>query len=708
LGLKKSSKSVSTIILIGLILFSTLSLTSIIPKAAANEPTLNDFDVIPYYGSPHDPIVIQSDSEFTAQNGVNCGSGIQSDPYVIEYWKINAEGNIGIYISGTTSYFVVRNCLVTSGSTGIYVKGSNGIIESNKIIGDSCWTDGYEGSSKTGMEIDGDNIIVDLNVVLNIGTALSITGSGIFVYWNDFVNYLSISVEYDSDVIWYYDDGVSGFGNYWDEYSGSDVNQDGVGDTPFIIDPNNQDSFPLIDIVNSDIDLDGVYDEVDPWPLEHFTPFFSDYFTFNDSPHEVGHYWGVVHTEITNIGYTVKDAPFPYGVQITTQPAEEGRVFIMSGDGNFTLQPATSIIATFGSEHVKVVEGTVRADFLMADGENWISMTLNGGDEVVFDKETGILENNGLNAIVVLALNSEFTIEPGDTFGFVTNVVPPLTSAALSSPSAPIEGWYQSNIEVTLIAIDPNPSSGIAETSYSFDNINWINYDSPFTVTKKGTTTIYYRSVDSAGNFEPTKTIVAQIAVVTSGNQKITLLGSGNGVIITDGNCIIDAKQATATTIIKTGNGNNMISLGEGDNTVKITGNGNDIITAGNGDNLMVISGKGDRQIVAGNGNDNIALSGTGNNIVNAGNGDNKVTVGYGNNQILTGSGDDVVVAGNGNNNIKTGNGNDHITVGNGNNYVDGGQGVDSCNAGKGKNKIINCEIWYCQERAQSGAKQAD
>jgi hypothetical protein len=42
--------------------------------------------------------------------------------------------------------------------------------------------------------------------------------------------------------IW--DDGS--IGNYWSDYDGRDDNGDGVGDSPYIIDENNRDKYPLI------------------------------------------------------------------------------------------------------------------------------------------------------------------------------------------------------------------------------------------------------------------------------------------------------------------------------------------------------------------------------------------------------------------------------------------------------------------------------
>jgi nitrous oxidase accessory protein NosD len=62
------------------------------------------------------------------------------------------------------------------------------------------------------------------------------------IYHNNLLDSMVVS----SEVVNVWDDGYPSGGNYWSDYTGADGNKDGIGDTPYIIDANNQDNYPLM------------------------------------------------------------------------------------------------------------------------------------------------------------------------------------------------------------------------------------------------------------------------------------------------------------------------------------------------------------------------------------------------------------------------------------------------------------------------------
>jgi len=71
------------------------------------------------------------------------------------------------------------------------------------------------------------------------------------------------------------------------------------------------------------------------------------------------------------------------------------------------------------------------------------------------------------------------------------------------------EGWFVSDVTVTLSAEDA--MSGVNYTVYKVDNGIWTIYTEPFVVTNDGNHTLYYYSVDLAGNTEITKEVEFKI-----------------------------------------------------------------------------------------------------------------------------------------------------------------------------------------------------
>ncbi len=75
--------------------------------------------------SPHSPIVILGDSDFTAANGVTQGDGTAANPYVIEGWSFDTSAGPGIQVRDTTVFFVIRDVTLNGGAWGMALVVAN-------------------------------------------------------------------------------------------------------------------------------------------------------------------------------------------------------------------------------------------------------------------------------------------------------------------------------------------------------------------------------------------------------------------------------------------------------------------------------------------------------------------------------------------------------------------------------------------------------
>ena len=86
---------------------------------------------------------------------------------------------------------------------------------------------------------------------------------------------------------------------------------------------------------------------------------------------------------------------------------------------------------------------------------------------------------------------------------FVDDTTPPITTHTLDPPTPDGEnGWYVSDVEVTLTATDD--ISGVNTTYYRVDGGEWLIYNSTFVIYEDGYDILMeYYSVDNANNQEP-------------------------------------------------------------------------------------------------------------------------------------------------------------------------------------------------------------
>ncbi|MHA1828519.1 MAG: right-handed parallel beta-helix repeat-containing protein, partial [Candidatus Heimdallarchaeaceae archaeon] len=121
------------------------------------------------------PITISGDSAL--ESFCSTGSGTEVDPYIIENFEISGGEKAGIKISDTTSYFIIRNCLIQGGYRGIYL--DNIAFGTARIENNTCynnWICGIQLANSRG------------SIVVNNTIVKSNEGRGIFSYKSSYSN----------------------------------------------------------------------------------------------------------------------------------------------------------------------------------------------------------------------------------------------------------------------------------------------------------------------------------------------------------------------------------------------------------------------------------------------------------------------------------------------------------------------------------------
>jgi nitrous oxidase accessory protein len=157
---------------------------------------------------------------------------------------------------------VLSGNIIANNSRGItcYLTGSINVTE-NKIMNNDFGIHGVMASV----------IFVYGNVFSDNVRGIQFDASGGKVYGNNFINN-TFHIKLDPDknvnglsgstVSW--DNGTSG--NYWSNYNGTDVDGDGIGDTPYIVDLNYLENYPLMTPIKFPTKESNPISEPEPFP----------------------------------------------------------------------------------------------------------------------------------------------------------------------------------------------------------------------------------------------------------------------------------------------------------------------------------------------------------------------------------------------------------------------------------------------------------
>jgi subtilase family serine protease len=221
--------------------------------------------------------ISMENSEFNRieDNDINCSLGIgiaeSTCNVIVRNYVVS---NCGIIGSGSASN-VTWNTIEASG-IGCYVEGENNgkwRLEENQI-------QPHGDQSLGGILLEGCNIVIKHNVFgisfetgfsayifsnnttfaenIVVDNGIDLEADNCSFYHNDFNNSFVYTSPDSSQTRW--DDCYPSGGNYWSDYIGKDIysgphqnvpGSDGICDTPYVIDGNNQDRYPLMNPIGS-------------------------------------------------------------------------------------------------------------------------------------------------------------------------------------------------------------------------------------------------------------------------------------------------------------------------------------------------------------------------------------------------------------------------------------------------------------------------
>ena len=235
---------------------------------SGNNATANTYGI--YLGSSSNNTVSGNNATANSDYGIWLHS---SSNNIVSDNNATANSQEGIYLYSSSYNTVSGNIATANSLCGIYLVSSS----NNKISGNNVTANGADGIGLNGSDnntVSGNNVTANIhdgidlygssnntvsgnNVTANGRDGIDLYGydSNNTVYHNNFIGNVAQAYVDSASVGNAWDGGYPSGGNYWSDYNGTDLHSgpyqnvtgsDGIGDTPYVIDANNTDHYPLM------------------------------------------------------------------------------------------------------------------------------------------------------------------------------------------------------------------------------------------------------------------------------------------------------------------------------------------------------------------------------------------------------------------------------------------------------------------------------
>jgi len=423
--------------------------------------------------------------------------------------------------SGPGNYSSIQ-AAVEDADAGDHLYLYTGLYQENVIVDKQLTIRGEEGAVIDGRQLS-DTVYVLADGVTLCGLTVrnsSDTGAGIVIEGNHTVvrrctvtdNFFGIYTSFYNGTVVHntflrntrhaWDTGSNawdhgGRGNHWDDYAGADGNQDGIGDSPYVVPGDGgRDRYPLMHPYGP--------------PVARFTATVDKWTASFDGSASYD-YDGTVVNWTWNLG----DGNLSYGETPVHVYARDGRYTVMLTvtDNNGSTHALTQRVYVDNAPPATTLTPTpATPNGLQGWYASPVWVTLTGRDAVSGVKSIKYrvdggnwrdyqgafkIDDNGAHTVKYYATDHAGNRETERTWAVSIDRSAPLT---LSQPQINESMWYTQPLTVELDSTDA--TTGVVATHYRVNGGPFVPYTGPFTINAQGVNRLEYFAEDAAGNRE--------------------------------------------------------------------------------------------------------------------------------------------------------------------------------------------------------------